>query len=166
MCCVYIKLQLSWTPMFEVFSEPERLQLMFVRRRRRVFKMKMKMKLKSKPGIFLRLQREVLHFIGKFRYAQGYFHKYNVICLFIIKLQIKKKIVNCKKRKKINMINPCNKTSQQVIIFFFNFLGKYHGSLQKMLKKNPATMVHPCNCSLLRLLAVCIVIHGIGKVIV
>lgn len=48
--------ELSLKPMFEVFSQPERMRLIFVRRRRHVFKMKTK--LKSKPALCISLEKK------------------------------------------------------------------------------------------------------------
>lgn len=59
------------------------------------------------------------------------------------------------------------RTSQQVNTFVSYFLGIHQGNLQTLLRRIAAVMMHPCNCSLFRLLVVmCIVLHGIGKVII
>lgn len=57
------------------------------------------------------------------------------------------------------------KTSQQVNTFLFLFCRKIPRKYLNIVKTIAATMVHPFNCSLLILVVMCIVLHGIEKVI-
>lgn len=57
------------------------------------------------------------------------------------------------------------KTSQQVNKLLFFFCRKIPRKYFNILKTMAVTMVHPFNFSLLVLLVMCIVLHGIEKVI-
>lgn len=112
---------------------------------------KLKMKLKTKPGIFPGgLKEKVI--IGSF---------VNIILPVQSALPTILRYIYKKKKKEVEQVDTSLKRTKRNNMYICLILRECHG----IYAYAEAAMACPCNCSLLRLLAVsCIFLYGMGKV--